>query len=452
MVLAEILLVSRLLGLVAGEQRLDIQVDTTVKRVEVWRDGQNVQSLRKPPWITAVNFGPELAPHDVTVVAFDADGHELGRDSQAVNVSRPPAELGVLLQRDAAGKLTAAIRWAHFAYRAPMRLTVKLDGHTISRKKVSASVPVSVTPDSGLHVLGVEAIFPDLIKTRKEIVFGGGFSEQMPAELTPVAVRLRTDTPDGPASCFRAGDRSLPAAPVERGEGAVHFIINGRRSLGRARDLAEPNELFSLGKNQILIVNPVAQEIARDGGHTYLFNSKSYNGNTGTRRVTINAQPPVGTAQIADAIGAAALRALRGGERRVVVLIVGDVPARDYSVHRPAIIRRYLARIGVPFRVWSLTGPRPDLVESWGEVRDVSTAAALLAATEDLRHELESQRVAWLPVGALEAFRVSATEDCAYVPLAGAGYALTPPTTLTPSITLTTPTTLTPGAPAASAP
>jgi hypothetical protein len=80
----------------------------------------------------------------------------------------------------------------------------------------------------------------------------------------------------------------------------------------------------------------------------------------------------------------------------------------------------------VPFRIWSLNGPRPEICELWGEeVRDVSTAAALLAATEDLRKELESQRVAWLPVGPLDAFRVVTSADCAYAPLAGEGYALT---------------------------
>jgi hypothetical protein len=93
-------------------------------------------------------------------------------------------------------------------------------------------------------------------------------------------------------------------------------------------------------------------------------------------------------------------------------------------MHSPAVVRRYLQRIGVPLRVWSLTGPRPDLAESWGEVRDVSTQAGLLTATVEVRNDLESQRVAWLPVQALDAFHIIATEDCAYAPLAGAGYSV----------------------------
>lgn len=114
-------------------------------------------------------------------------------------------------------------------------------------------------------------------------------------------------------------------------------------------------------------------------------------------------------------------------------------------MHSPAVIRRYLERIGVPLRVWSLTGPRPDLAATWGEARDVSTSAALLAATEDLRKELESQRVAWLPVAPLDAFRVVTSADCAYAPLAGSGYALPTSNTSTPLDRAT------PAAPAASA-
>ena len=109
-----------------------------------------------------------------------------------------------------------------------------------------------------------------------------------------------------------------------------------------------------------------------------------------------------------------------------MIVVLGSTPAPDASEHSPAVIRRYLQRVGVPLRVWSLTGPRPDLAETWGEVRDVSTQAELVKATEDLRQELDSQRVAWVPVAPLNAVRVTANADCAYEPLAGAGYPLTP--------------------------
>jgi hypothetical protein len=422
MLLAEIVFATRLLGLVAGEQKIDVQVDATVKSVEVLRDGERVVLLHEPPWRSVIQFGPELMPHDLTVIAFDGEGRELGRDMQAVNVTRPAAELGVLLDRDATGNVTATIKWNHFANRDPVTLLVKLDGQIVRKRSLAQSkVPLGVVDSSTVHVLGVEALFPDRVRSRKEIVFGGGFSEQMPAELTPVVVRQSKETSNPRAACFVAEGRALPEATVEPGVGSALFIMNGGAGLKRmTMPETRGGGLFALHNADIDIVNPVAEAIVRPHGVTRLFNTDTMDGNRGTQRVVLLARTPDANAQITDAVGAAALRALRGGRRRVIVLILGVSPATDLSVHKPAIMRRYLERVGVPFRVWSLTGPRPDLAETWGPVRDVSSSAGLLSATEDLRKELDSQRIAWLPVAPLEAFRVSASADCAFEPLATA--------------------------------
>ncbi len=421
MLLAEIIFASRILGLVAGAQQIDMQVDAEVRNVEVRRDGQLVATLRQPPWSTTVHFGPELAPHELTVVALDAEGRELGRDTQAINVARPQAELGVLLDRDATGRSTATIRWSHFTHRDPTSLIVKLDGRVIRRGAESSVFPLGVVDASTIHVLGVEARFPDRVRSRKEIVFGGGFSEQMPAELTPVAVRQRTKAPDGIATCFRVGGAALPRTTIERGEGTAVFVINGGRGVLRRNDLPEHRgeDLFAIHDAEIQIANPVPQLLRHANGQTSIFDTRSMRGVDSTRRVVMRAQTPRGTVRVADAVAVSALRLLQGGRRRVIVVIVGDSPAVDQSSHSAGIVRRYLERVGVPLRVWSLTGPRPELVDEWGPVQNVSSNAALLKATEDLRQELDSQRIAWLPVQALDAFRVKASADCAYTPVAG---------------------------------
>lgn len=421
MLLAEIIFASRILGLVAGAQQIDIQADAEVRSVEVRRDGESVALLRAAPWSTRINFGPELAPHELTVVAFDAEGREIGRDTQAVNVARPQAELGVLLDRDAAGNITATVRWSHFTHRDPTSLIVKLDGRVISKGRAVSVIPLGIVDAAAIHVLGVDARFPDRVQSRKEIVFGGGFSEQMPAELTPVGVRQRTKTPDGVATCFRVGGASLPATTIEKGDGTALFILNGGFGLARRIDLPEHRgqDLFTLHDAEIQIVNPVPQLMQRTGGQTSIFDTRPVDGANGTRRLLMRAQTPRGTVRIADAVAAPALRLLRGGHRRVIVVVLGDSPAKDQSAHSPGIVRRYVERVGVPLRVWSLTGPRPDLVNTWGPVSDVSSSTALLKATEDLRQELDSQRIAWLPVQPLDAYRVIANADCAYTPLAG---------------------------------
>ncbi|HEU4888973.1 MAG TPA: hypothetical protein VFV49_13890 [Thermoanaerobaculia bacterium] len=426
MLLAEIVFASRILGLAAGEQNIAVQVDAEVRKVEVRHNGERVAVLREPPWRTVVDLGPELMPQELTAVAFDANGYERGRDTQVVNVAHPPAELGILLDRDAADHVTAGIRWSHFAHEDPIRLVVKLDGRTIGKGKVASKFPLGKVDASQIHVLGVEATFREGIRSRKEIVFGGGYSEQLPAELTPVVVRQRTKGPDAPASCFRSEERKLLRATIEQGSGAALFILNGGRGATSRNAMPEHREdpLYRIPNAEIRIVHPVAQLIQHPGGATRLFDSTVIDGVNGTNRLMKVARTPYGVARIADAIGSAALRALRGGQRRVIVLVIGHNPAEDHSINSPAVIRRYLERVGVPFRVWSLTGPRPDLADTWGEVHDVSTAANLIAATEDLRQDLDSQRLAWLPVAPLDAFKVSATEDCAYVPLAAS---VTPP-------------------------
>src|SRR5688572_8092247 len=233
MLLAEIVFASRLLGLVAGEQQIDVQVDAAVHSIEVQRDGVTVAALHKVPWSAVVNFGPELAPHEVTVVAFDRAGNELGRDTQAVNVARPPAEIGVLLDRDAKGQLIAAVRWNHFAQQYPSSIIVKLDGRVIRKGSTFTTFP--------LGVVDVEVAFPDRVRSRKEVVFGGiaGYSEQVPSEMTPVGVRLLKGEGETTTNCLRVGSQSLPAVKVERGEGLALFVLNGGRGILKRLDTPE---------------------------------------------------------------------------------------------------------------------------------------------------------------------------------------------------------------------
>lgn len=416
MLLAEIVFASRLLGLAAGEQHVAVQVDAEVRKVEVRRNGQRVAVMQQPPWTTVVDLGPELVPQELTVIAFDGEGRERGRDTQAINVSHPPAELGILLERESE-RVTAKVTWSHFAHEKPKSVEVKLDGKTIARGRPKSTFALGVVDASKIHVLGVEATFPAGVRSRREIVFGGGYSEQLPAELTPVVLRQRQTT-SGPATCLRAGDKLLPSATVEQGSGAALFVLNGSRG-SQKYDTPDHRQggLFRIRDAEIRIVHPVAKLVEHPGGSTRLFDSLVINGVNGTQRLMAIARTPYGVARIADAVASAAVRALRG-QRRVVVLVIGLNPAVDHSLNSPPVVRRYLERVGVPLRVWSLTGPRPDLADTWGEVRDVSTTGGLLQATEELRQELDSQRVAWLPVTPLEAFQITATPDCAYAPLA----------------------------------
>jgi len=122
---------------------------------------------------------------------------------------------------------------------------------------------------------------------------------------------------------------------------------------------------------------------------------------------------------MAEAVAVAGLRAIGESRRRAVVLVVSN--RQDQSSYPPAAVRRYLADLGVPLFVWSPTGPRPDLADSWGEVDDISNITALRAAADHVRATLDAQRIAWVDVDPLRALQLHADERCGVTTVARLG-------------------------------
>ena len=63
MFLAEVIFLTRFLGLVAGEQPVRLKVDSDVRQVQIRRDGQTIATLHGPRWGAKIDFGNELTPH-----------------------------------------------------------------------------------------------------------------------------------------------------------------------------------------------------------------------------------------------------------------------------------------------------------------------------------------------------------------------------------------------------
>ncbi|HEX7677548.1 MAG TPA: hypothetical protein VF713_05450, partial [Thermoanaerobaculia bacterium] len=123
--------------------------------------------------------------------------------------------------------------------------------------------------------------------------------------------------------------------------------------------------------------------------------------------------------RFADAVAVAGLNASAGSHRRAVVLVLSRFA--DQSTIEPASVRHYLESIGVPLFVWSLTGPRPDLAASWGEIDDISNPRQFRAALERLRASLASQHIVWVASDPLSALHVEADPRCGVTPLAKLG-------------------------------
>jgi hypothetical protein len=416
--LAELVFVTRFLGLVAGEQNVVFEAGPSVRAIEVRVDGRRELVLKEPPWKGTIDLGAALEPREVTAVAFDAAGVEVGRETQVLNIARARAELEILLDRDAAGVPSAVrLEWRHFRSEEPKRSAIRLDGRAISK---TTSARLGELDPSRMHVLSAEIEFQDTVIARKELVFGGVYSEQMPANLTAVGVRQRPAFKTSRPCVFRFGGEEFAPAAVEEGPAIVAWVLNGdagdelRRGGSSTRD-----PLFAIPFSEFRLVTPVATSVQQREFDSSIFPSTVVEGRRGTRYMVLFRSWGSGVRRFADALAAAGVRSL-GSNRRAVVYVVGHAAEPDHSIHSPAAVRRYLDSIGVPLRVWSTAGSRPDLERVWGRVRDVSTTASLLEATSELKRELEMQRVAWLPAAPLDALRARTNDDCSYVPLARA--------------------------------
>jgi hypothetical protein len=412
--LAELVLVTRLLGLVSGEYPVSIDVDPRVARVELLRNGVPVRTVAGPPWQALLDFGRELVPQELTAVAYDASGTEIARDTQLVNLPRPSAEAAIDLRREGEA-LRATVRWQHIGSERVRDLTWKLDGKGVGKGEASLLLP-RVEPRN-LHVVEVVVEFWDGVIARRERVFGGFFTEEVPTELTGTVVRLGEGSSD-PANCFRVNGQPIAAAGVEKGEAMVVFVRDPDPRAAR-------KALRGKGKTHLdadlRIMWPTATSIVEKDRRTVsnLFEHSQVVEGTkiGTQALlTGRGGPKKNEQRYADAVAVSGVYAALGARRRAVVLVVGANP--DKSKQSPAVVRRYLERIGVPFRVWSLVGAKSDVTKVWSDVIDISSAAKLQRATEELQQELERQRVAWLPLEPLDALKVESAEGCGLIPVA----------------------------------
>ncbi len=74
---------SLFLGLIVGVQPVSVLVERPVAAVRFELDGKAVGRVEKAPWTVSVDFGPELAPHELVARALDAEGKEIGFQGRA---------------------------------------------------------------------------------------------------------------------------------------------------------------------------------------------------------------------------------------------------------------------------------------------------------------------------------------------------------------------------------
>ncbi|HSL84968.1 MAG TPA: hypothetical protein VLF66_19490 [Thermoanaerobaculia bacterium] len=432
---------SLFLGLVAGVQPVALAVGEGVARVELLLDGELVGERTEPPWEIPCDFGDGLAPHELVAVARSAEGAELGRARQWINLPRSEAEATVVLEGAEDGRgAVARISWESLANQVPRQVTVTFDGRPLPVADPRA-VPLPDHDPETLHLLRVELDFTANLSAVTELVFGGAYRADTATELTAVAAevegRRRGLEPADLAGRLATGGRPLVPVAVEEGPAEVVVVMDraaqealwelGRRwapghagasvrsdpraplalpgaqevrpsgaaalsSLRHSYRLAQEQSLRFLwpfsrsqehGRVRYLLFSRSEDHPPQDGGVLWL--------------LTPAQQPPFSAAEqrLADAVAVAGMSASARGRRRAVVLVLSEEPS-DASRLAPAAVRRYLGHLGVPLFVWSVGPVSDEVAAAWGDVRPVDRQARFRNAVEELSESLKRQRIVWI--------------------------------------------------------
>jgi hypothetical protein len=406
-----------LLGLVMHAQQVRLMVAPPVSAVVLRLDGATLPGLRHPPWEAVVDLGNRPSPHLLEAIGLDAEGREVSRAVQWVNLPRADAEARLLLERDPKSGLAtgAQVSWEDIEGNDPLEVRAALDGVPLPTSADGTRVALPAVDPAQIHVLTVEVQFPEQRLARTDVAFGGDLAGEVQTELT--AVPLTRDDPRklptvaSLAGRFTVAGRPVRVVAVEEPIAEV-LVVAGEAVLGHlpaqralARQTTRPPNMLAPArpKDDRLAVLFTVPRIFTDrrGGLRRLF--------TATYPVRFSPSvlphvlgrmifPAERTTEeaVASAVAVGGLHAAAGNRRRAVVLLVGEPPPDD-PVVSAAGVRSFLGDLRVPLRVWSLNREaEPQVRLQWGEVEDVSGVHRLGRAADRLADDLERQVIVWL--------------------------------------------------------
>ena len=397
-----------------GLQPVEIMAGDTVAAVEVLLDGELNARLIGPPWSLVVDLGPELAPHTLEAVAFDAAGKEMGRALQWINMSPEPARTSILIDgaKDGRGGI-ARLNWESLtADGNPRSVEAYFDGQRIDADNLRTITLPDFDPELAHH-LRVRLEFTDLIASEAEAILGGAIGEQVNAEISAVPiVSKKGKVPDSLASMkgwFLVGGEPQTVHAVEKGPIEVTIV----------RDIAVQSSLREMEIHQrflrrkmplykgivlkdnyrVQFVSPCPRLIQRENFEQWVFpRSARYSAEeldlTDLLAKVVPKDCTADRQQIADAVAVAGLAANQHGLRRVVVLMVSGL-SPDHSQYSPAQVGAYLAKLRVPLLVWAPSSSK-GLETEWGRATDAHDKTRFRIAFDLLEKEVEQQSIVWL--------------------------------------------------------
>jgi len=414
-----------LLGLIVGPQPVELLVGESVASVELFLDSRPVATLQGSPWAFVCDFGQELEPHELLAIGFDADGSEVGRSRQWINMPRRPAEAAIALEGGKDGEaLIAHLTWESVVDAEPISISVTLDGKPLPVTDPHRIELPSFDTDQ-LHHFLAELEFSDNVSSVVEATFAGTYVDRVNTELTavPIVLDKKARLPALESFSGRFTKDSSPLTVVAAEEGPAEVVVvrdeEARKDLNRllrkdqealwrrarggsTSDRASVRTRLPLPVSlKIRYLWPTSDRRERSGYHLDIFPpSREFTSRDGglfwlltyVRKPLVGSQPN----RYADAVAAAGLLAAGRNRRRAVVLLLGeDAEAQDTSQFDLAAASDYLDTLGVPLFVWS-TSRDAGNDEPQSKIVDVSSLSKLGDAARDLYASLERQRIVWL--------------------------------------------------------
>ena len=404
------------LGLVAGPQTVEVRVSDDVAYVELWLGGEIVAVLQPPLWADECDFGIELAPRRLEAVAFDADGAEIGRAEQVLNVPHPTALVEVIVELGEQGQgAVAQVSWESKVGATPASWTVSFDGEPLVVLDPSRFGLPSFDPDT-IHFLRVELRFAEGVVASSEAIFGGRYGTALELDLSAVplvAAHKRLDLPAVRRSLRTHDGTPAKVVAVDKGSADLVFVLGPSvrtdltqivarwRRRGHANHQTRVRDIVRFNARQRLLFlwpQPDLQQRSTSTYHLFPHSSVLARSAGGLlfHLLSIRDEPPgPRPIRLTDAVAAAGLTAAASNNRRAVVLLLGP-SSRDASQFEPVQVRRYLSRLRVPLEVWSTDPDGPDRETAWGPVVEVSSVEKLATAFRRLLKGIERQRIAWV--------------------------------------------------------
>ncbi|HEY0511903.1 MAG TPA: hypothetical protein VGH73_08365 [Thermoanaerobaculia bacterium] len=392
-------------GLISGPFPVELTVDGPAAAVEVLIDGRSAARIPGPPWRATVDFGKDLLPHEIVARALDAQGHELGRAEDWVNLPHPPAKVEIALEGGGSGPPKAAkVLWTNLAGDELRAVSLSFDGLPV---KLDAGGRGLLPPHDlkSIHMLTAQVDFAQGKSVRRDLAYGGEYGSEVSTELTGVPVHARSGRlpPAGKLGGWLTVDgKPLSVDAVEEGPGKLYVVyvptvFELAEKMGRKGPL--PHDIhyeMRLGReDQIRLVPSLPQQIASSGELSDLFQISSPIGYAAGGLPWVMLRYPLPGSyrpRIADAVASAGLAAVTENRRRAVLLVLSG-REQDASRYDPATVRRFLAALRVPLFVWSLGDPEPgSTAAAWG-AEDVTLTRHLYRAVDRIRDELDSQRI-----------------------------------------------------------